>query len=116
MLEVGHAVHARLQTLGWVAKYRRWIIGLAAAIALFFGVVAIRWFVFGSSIAFGSSTERSIEASWFDTIEKLGIEPRFPPEEDFVVGDLLALVTKDEDDDPTTKNKISDPRTVLDVP
>lgn len=73
-------------------------------------VVGIRLFVFGGLTA-GPGFERSIEESWVDTIEKLGIEPRFPPEEDFVVGDLLAIVTKDENIDPYAKVTIADART-----
>ena len=93
----------------WITGRRRLIGTVGVAIVALLGVLAIRWFVFGG-LAMVPAEERSIEASWVDTIEKLGIEPRFPPEEDFVVGDLLALVTKD-DENAGAENQIADPRT-----
>lgn len=84
----------------WLMAHWRWIGGIVAVSVV--GVAGIQLFVFGG-FGITPAFERSIEESWVDTIEKLGIEPRFPPEEDFVVGDLLAIVTKDENVDPDTK-------------
>jgi hypothetical protein len=39
--------------------------------------------------------EISVEESWNKTIANLGITPIFPPEEDLVVGDVLAAVVRD---------------------
>jgi len=58
-------------------------------------VVAIKWYVFGGMSVIPAK-ERSLEEGWNDTIRKLHIEPRFPPEEDFVVGDLWAIVNDDD--------------------
>ena len=49
----------------------------------------------GSQIAQGS-----VEENWNRTIGSLGVVPIFPPEEDLVVGDVLALIIRDDDPDP----------------
>jgi hypothetical protein len=41
--------------------------------------------------------EASIEENWNRTIKGLGVSPIFPPEEDLVVGDVLAVVVSDVD-------------------
>jgi hypothetical protein len=43
--------------------------------------------------------EASIEDNWNRTIKSLGVSPIFPPEEDLVVGDVLAVVVRDVDID-----------------
>jgi hypothetical protein len=43
--------------------------------------------------------EASIEENWNRTIKGLGVSPIFPPEEDLVVGDVLAVVVRDVDID-----------------
>jgi hypothetical protein len=43
--------------------------------------------------------EASIEDNWNRTIKSLGVSPIFPPEEDLVVGDVLAVVVGDVDID-----------------
>jgi hypothetical protein len=45
------------------------------------------------------SAEASIEENWNRTIKGLGVSPIFPPEEDLVVGDVLAVVVADVDID-----------------
>src|SRR6266436_3219607 len=42
----------------------------------------------------------NIEAAWNEAISRLGIDPVYPPEEDLVVGDLLAGVISDDEPDP----------------
>ena len=42
----------------------------------------------------------NIEAAWNEAISRLGIDPVYPPEEDLVVGDLLASVISDNEPDP----------------
>jgi hypothetical protein len=44
--------------------------------------------------------QKSVEQNWNATITSLGVSPIFPPEEDLVVGDVLAVVTDDVDADP----------------
>ena len=46
-----------------------------------------------------ASKQASIELNWSNTIESLGVAPVFPPEEDLVVGDVLALIVRDADID-----------------
>jgi hypothetical protein len=53
----------------------------------------------GGGAARGSSAEASIEENWIRTIKNLGVNPIFPPEEDLVVGDILAVVVRDVDID-----------------
>jgi len=88
----------------------RWTLGAAALAAIALAVLAIRWMVFGS-LTMSILNGESIEDNWANTITKLGIESRFPPEEDFVVGDLLALVVED-DPYQSAENRIEDPKKV----
>ena len=46
----------------------------------------------------------NLEAAWNRTLLRLGIDPVYPPEEDLVVGDLLATVIRDERDPNETKD------------
>jgi hypothetical protein len=50
------------------------------------------------------ATTPDLETSWNETISKLGIDPVYPPEEDIMVGDLLAVVVADDPDPNATKN------------
>ncbi len=57
-------------------------------------------------LAFGINAQRpgpSLIAEWNKTIQNLGIEPVFPPDEELSVGDILAVLVKDRrpsHDDP----------------
>ena len=53
----------------------------------------------GGTATRGHFAEASIEENWNRTIKALGVSPIFPPEEDLVVGDVLAVVTGDVDID-----------------
>jgi hypothetical protein len=44
-----------------------------------------------------------VEKQWREAISQYGIEPVFPPEEDFVVGDLFVEIVKDTDPDQSVK-------------
>jgi hypothetical protein len=46
------------------------------------------------------------EGQWTRAIERLGISPVFPPEEDFAVGDLFVQVVSDDDPDPNALNRV----------
>jgi hypothetical protein len=74
---------------------KRWI-GI-----VFLGVVLVGGFVIVRHLG-GAATQRgfadaSIEENWSRTIKGLGVSPIFPPEEDLVVGDVLAVVVADVD-------------------
>ena len=73
-------------------------LGIAAAIVavLVGGYFLINALVFGSS----DGDKASVEENWNRTIGSLNVTPIFPPEEDLVVGDVLALVVQDNDQDP----------------
>jgi len=99
-----------LDVLSVLMARNRWTLGAAALAAIALAVLAIRWMVFGS-LTMSILNGESIEDNWANTITKLGIESRFPPEEDFVVGDLLALVVED-DPYQSAENRIEDPKKV----
>jgi hypothetical protein len=51
----------------------------------------------GTSAGQRGFADASIEDNWNRTIKGLGVSPIFPPEEDLVVGDVLAVVVADVD-------------------
>ncbi|WP_375412066.1 hypothetical protein [uncultured Bradyrhizobium sp.] len=53
----------------------------------------------GGSASRKPFADASIEENWNRTIRALGVSPIFPPEEDLVVGDVLAVVVRDVDID-----------------
>lgn len=66
-----------------------------------FVVVAVAGFLLVNYLAGGApQVGYSVEDNWNKTIGSLGVVPIFPPEEDLVVGDILATVIQDEDPDP----------------
>jgi hypothetical protein len=76
---------------------RRWIAGAGLVVILIAGFVVVRYL--GGTATRGHFAEASIEENWNRTIKALGVSPIFPPEEDLVVGDVLAVVTGDVDID-----------------
>lgn len=54
--------------------------------------------------------QQSLQENWDSTIRKFGIEPVFPPEEDLTVGDVLAVIVADNEDDPEFREKKVDKR------
>jgi hypothetical protein len=80
----------------WFAPGRtRWI-----ALPLLIAVLVAGFFIvrrLGGIEAVKAYPEISVEESWNKTIANLGITPIFPPEEDLVVGDVLAAVVRDVD-------------------
>jgi hypothetical protein len=87
--------HATAQTC-----FRKWWrTGFGLILTVLLTLVAVRlvnWL--SQPTMHGART--SIEENWNSTISSLGVSPIFPPEEDLVVGDVLAVVTNDLDADP----------------
>jgi hypothetical protein len=75
---------------GWVDAHRRGL--LRGGIVLVLAVAVIAVWRFGRP---DKSSEQNIVAEWNETIQSLGIDPVFPPEEDLYVGDLLAVIVAD---------------------
>jgi hypothetical protein len=75
----------------------RWI-GIVFLVALLVGGFFLVSYL-GGTASRRPFAEASIEDNWNRTIKSLGVSPIFPPEEDLVVGDVLAVVTRDVDID-----------------
>lgn len=78
----------------WIAT-RRWWVTLAFVAILIAGGFVV-WYL-GGMASRGPFADASIEENWNRTIKGLGVSPIFPPEEDLVVGDVLAVVVRDVD-------------------
>jgi hypothetical protein len=76
---------------------RRWIAAAGLVVVLIAGFFVVRYL--GGTATRGPFAEASIEENWNRTIKALGVSPIFPPEEDLVVGDVLAVVARDVDID-----------------
>ena len=76
---------------------RRWLAAAAIVLVAIAGFFAVRYL--GGAATRGPFAEGSIEENWNRTIRALGVSPIFPPEEDLVVGDVLAVVSRDVDID-----------------
>jgi hypothetical protein len=86
---------SRGSLLNWVPSVRRWW-----AIPVVLAVLLAGFFItrqLGGMASHGPISEASIEENWTRTIKGLGVSPIFPPEEDLVVGDVLAVVVRDVD-------------------
>lgn len=85
-------------------QWKSLLAGTAAIIVVLgAGYAAVRWLT-PEPIVIISQAVPSLEAEWNNTIARLGIDPVYPPEEDLMVGDLLAIVVSDEEDPNETKN------------
>jgi hypothetical protein len=82
-----------LSARNWITA--RWLaaLGLVAALVAGFFIVG----QLGGTASRGAHPDASIEENWNRTIKALGVAPIFPPEEDLVVGDVLAVVIRDVD-------------------
>jgi hypothetical protein len=78
----------------WLAARRGWA-ALAVVVVLIAGFFIVRHL--GAMASRASVADASIEENWNKTIKGLGVSPIFPPEEDLVVGDVLAVVVRDVD-------------------
>ncbi|MEA2892994.1 MAG: hypothetical protein QOI05_3787 [Bradyrhizobium sp.] len=76
---------------------RRWL-GIALLVAVLVGGFFVVSYL-GGTASRRPFAEASIEENWNRTIKSLGVSPIFPPEEDLVVGDVLAVVIADVDID-----------------
>lgn len=76
---------------------RRWFAAIAIVSVGIAGFFTVRYL--GGTATRGPFSEASIEENWNRTIRALGVSPIFPPEEDLVVGDVLAVVSRDVDID-----------------
>jgi hypothetical protein len=83
-------------SLQWSSASRWWTV-LALVVVVVAGFFAVRYL--GGGAIRGPFADASIEENWDRTIKGLGVSPIFPPEEDLVVGDVLAVVTRDVDID-----------------
>jgi hypothetical protein len=83
-------------SLQWSTASRWWTV-LAFVVVVVAGFFAVRYL--GGGATRGPFAEASIEENWNRTIKSLGVSPIFPPEEDLVVGDVLAVVIGDVDID-----------------
>ena len=75
----------------------RWFAVACFVVAVIAGFFIVRHL--GGIASQRSFKEASIEENWNRTIKSLGVSPIFPPEEDLVVGDVLAVVVRDVDID-----------------
>lgn len=75
------------------ARYR-WAALAFVAVVLIAGFLLVRNL---GGVSGDSSKQASIELNWSSTMENLGVAPVFPPEEDLVVGDVLAVIIRDAD-------------------
>jgi hypothetical protein len=87
---------------GWERVGKGAAMAAGIAVVLGGGYVAVRWLTPDPVTILVQAP--SPEESWNETIARLGIDPVYPPEEDLVVGDLLAKVVSDEPDANETRN------------
>ena len=73
----------------------RWIGVVFIVAVLVAGFFVVRHL--GGTASQRGFADASIEENWNRTIKGLGVSPIFPPEEDLVVGDVLAVVVADVD-------------------
>lgn len=79
--------------------------GYLPAIALLFGAIIGTIFFFVRPGDPPLPAQDDTAALWSESMSRLGIEPLYPPQEDFHVGDLYAVVSAYDDDDGVTKEK-----------
>ncbi|MER9870394.1 hypothetical protein NKJ35_25030 [Mesorhizobium sp. M0136] len=51
------------------------------------------------------SDDQDVGTLWSESISRLGIQPLFPPQEDFYVGDIYAVISAYDEEDGTTREK-----------
>jgi hypothetical protein len=85
-------------------QWKSFLSGTAIAVlALSACYLAVSWLT-RAPLARAEESTPDLEASWNEAISRLGIDPIYPPEEDIMVGDLLARVVADEPDPNIAKN------------
>jgi hypothetical protein len=93
-----------------MAPWMRYVAGMVLVVLIVGGGYLAVQRLTPEPFQIAENTTPSLEADWNRTIARLGIDPVYPPEEDLVVGDLLARVVSDEDDPVETKNNKLDPQ------
>jgi hypothetical protein len=75
---------------------RRVLAVLAFALVAIGGVFLVRHL---AGVTSDLASQPGVDLNWTSNIENLGVSPVFPPEEDLVVGDVLAVIVGDTDID-----------------
>jgi hypothetical protein len=92
-LTMPEEIHWGLSMLSWIRRHWIW----SGAVLIFLSaplvVIAVRSLT-------APTPELDPEGQWARAIERYGISPVFPPEEDFAVGDLFVQIVSDDDPDP----------------
>lgn len=105
-----HLEHAKEAAQGFVRRWWRTGLTLLLTVLVTLGAVRlVNWLGQPATHPIGAS----IEENWNSTISSLGVSPIFPPEEDLVVGDVLAVVTSDLDADPAAQDDKAKKRTFV---
>jgi hypothetical protein len=89
-------------TPSWLGRHIR--VAVAGVLAFLVVVVGGAWWLWKPSPDRGEQLDP--ETEWAEVIRRYGIEPVFPPEEDFAVGDLFAQVVTDDDPDTHSGNRV----------
>jgi hypothetical protein len=87
----------------WIGRHLIWSGAVAILVVVPVIVLVIRALT-GPTVE--QSQRLDPEGQWTRVIERLGISPVFPPEEDFAVGDLFVQVVSDDDPDPNALNRV----------
>jgi hypothetical protein len=93
-------------SLSWIARLKSavtlvtWVLP-AAIVAGFFVVVIRPW-------EDPVPLQEDVASLWSESVSRLGIEPLFPPQEDFHVGDVYAVISAYDEADGTTREKAPD--------
>jgi hypothetical protein len=80
-------------SLGW--RVPRWILIGAGQIAVIIAAIFGTLHLAGHRLQSDPGKTTSLEEQWNSTIARLGIEPVYPPQEDFAVGDVFVTVVAD---------------------
>ena len=92
-----------MRMLSWIRRHRIWSGAVLFVIAVPLVVIAVRRLTAPMP---EQSQRLDPEGQWTRAIAQYGIEPVFPPEEDFAVGDLFVQIVSDDDPDPNARNRV----------
>ncbi|MDR4307965.1 hypothetical protein IHQ68_15190 [Chelatococcus sambhunathii] len=70
---------------------RKRVLAFAAVLALIVGGFVLARWASQPSLA----PDKPVAQQWIEAVSQFGLEPVYPPQEDFVVGDILAFITAD---------------------
>lgn len=83
-----------------------WLKSSATSVAWILAAIVIGFIVMVIRPWEGSAPPQEDVASlWSESVSRLGIEPLFPPQEDFYVGDIYAVISAYDEVDGTTREK-----------